>query len=237
MLTPAIAYIRVSTDEQAREGVSLAAQRERVAAYSAAAGLKLVAIFEDAAVSGSTQFRSRLGGARLLVELKRSAVRNVVAVKLDRLFRDTIDALEQTRDWDQRHIALHLIDFGGQALNTGTALGRLFFTVAAGFAEVERNLTRERTAAALQHLKGQRRVYGPVPFGFTRKGEILVPSRDEQRVLRTIAQLRRGGASTRQIAARLNARRVPTKRGRKWWPATVGYMLRHACVVPHRGVS
>lgn len=43
--------------------------------------------------------------------------RNVIALKLDRLFRNAADALTLTRQWDKTGIALHLVDVGGQAIN------------------------------------------------------------------------------------------------------------------------
>lgn len=79
-----------------------------------------------------------------------------MALKLDRLFRDAEDALHQTKAWDKAGIALHLVDMGGQTLNTATAMGRFFLNMMAGFAELERNLIAERTATALAHKKTHR---------------------------------------------------------------------------------
>src|SRR6266576_5058844 len=72
-------------------------------------------------------------------------------MKLDRLFRDAEDALRQTKAWDRTGISLHLVDIGGQSMNTGSAMGRMFLTLMAGFAELERNLIAERTTAVLAH--------------------------------------------------------------------------------------
>ena len=228
MAPTAIAYIRVSTEEQAREGVSLAAQEERIRAYCALAGLDLVQVVRDAGVSGSKPFRTRPGGEVVLRELKKRGIKNVVVVKLDRLFRDAADALEQTREWDERGVALHLLDFGGQTLSTGSAMGRLFLTLTAAFAELERNLIRERTTVALQHKKRQGEVYGPVPFGLDRVGDALKPNRREQQALRKMREWRATGMTMREIASRLTASGVRTKRGGRWDCGTVSYILRHA---------
>lgn len=69
----------------------------------------------------------------------------MVALKLDRRFRDAADALVQTRVWDRAGIALHVVDMGGQSLNTASSMGRMFLTMTAAFAELERNLISERT--------------------------------------------------------------------------------------------
>ena len=104
MTETAIGYIRVSTSDQVDNGVSLEAQRERIGAYALAQGLKLVEIVADEGVSGAKPLAERAAGARLVevvdrptVRRRAPAVRHVIALKLDRLFRDAVDALETTR--------------------------------------------------------------------------------------------------------------------------------------------
>ena len=65
------------------------------------------------------------------------------------------DALRQTKAWDKAGIALHLVDMGGTGMNTASAMGRMFLTLMAGCAELERNLVAERTASVLAHKKQQ----------------------------------------------------------------------------------
>src|ERR1017187_1751358 len=142
----AVAYVRVSTAEQAREGISLEAQEDRVRAYCTMAGLDLVAVLREEGVSAAKVLASRPAGRELLGLLAAGSARHVVALKLDRLFRDAVDALTITRDWDLARVALHLVDMGGQTINTGSPMGRMFLTMMAGFAELERNLISERTS-------------------------------------------------------------------------------------------
>ena len=104
-------------------------------------------------VSGMIPLAQRDGGAAVIEGLMEHSATHVIALKLDRLFRDAADALNQTRQWDKDKIALHLIDVGGQSINTSSAMGRMFITMMAGFAELERNLISERTTTALQHKK------------------------------------------------------------------------------------
>ena len=151
----AIGYIRVSTGDQADNGVSLDAQRARIEAYATAQGLELSEIVEDAGVSGSVPLGDREGGRVLTGALRARKAQHVIALKLDRLFRDAVDALDVTRGWDRAAVGLHLIDVGGQSINTATAMGRMFLTMMAGFAELERNLIAERTTAALAYKKAK----------------------------------------------------------------------------------
>lgn len=221
----AVAYIRVSTVEQVTEGVSLAAQEERIKAYCTMTGLELVAVIRDEGVSASKELSTRPGGMELLKLVSTQGIKNIVALKLDRLFRDAADCLNQTRAWDTAGIALHLIDMGGTAINTGTAMGRFFITMAAGFAELERNMIAERTAAALAHKKANREAYSPTPMGYDREGKSLVVNQEEQEVINQIKTWRGEGHSLREIAKRLNDNGVPTKKGGKWYASTINNIL------------
>src|SRR5262245_22856200 len=105
----AVAYVRVSTQEQASHGVSLDAQRQRIQAYCSMAGLELVELISEEGISGSVPLTDRDGGRRLteLISKRNSTVTHVVALRLDRIFRDACDALDQTKTWDKEGITLH----------------------------------------------------------------------------------------------------------------------------------
>ncbi len=222
----AIGYARVSTEEQATEGISLPAQLDRIRNYCTLNGLALVEVITEEGISAAKPLAERPGGRRLLELLRSDGIGHVVALKLDRLFRDAIDCLTVVRDWDREGIALHLIDQGGQAINTKSAMGRFFLTVMAGVAEMERNLIGERTRIALQHKRRNGEVYGPEPFGYRREGERLVPDPRELKALELMKKLRSQGYSYRRIAYELRRRRIPTKNGGHWEAMTVAKILK-----------
>jgi DNA invertase Pin-like site-specific DNA recombinase len=228
MSSPAIGYIRVSSEEQSKEGVSLDAQESRIRAYAAMRGLTLDAIYREEGVSAKTPLRKRPEGMKATEALKRGkSVKHVIAVKLDRLFRSAADALQQTQEWDKAGVSLHIIDMAGSAVDTRSAIGRMFFTMAAAFAELERNLTSERTTAALAHKRSTGRAYTRItPFGFDREGDVLVENAEEMRTVRHMEELRAQGVSLRRIAAMLNEKQTPTKLGGNWHLATVQSVLR-----------
>lgn len=221
----AICYIRVSTQEQVTFGVSLDAQQERLEAYCKLAGLGVVEFVRDEGISGSVPLAERPGGQQLLTLQKQHKVIHIVALKLDRLFRDAEDALRQTRVWDRAGVALHLVDIGGQSINTATAMGRMMLTMMAAFAELERNLIAERTTQALQHKKQHRQAYGRTPYGFRRNGAALESIEFEQVAVRQIRAWRAEGLTLRAIVERLNTGGIPTKRGGRWAAQTVKYIL------------
>lgn len=212
----AIAYVRVSTTEQAQHGCSLEAQEERVRAYCTMTGLDLVAVVRDEGVSASKALATRPGGQRVLDALKSEGVQHVVALKLDRLFRDAADCLNQTKSWDRAGVALHLVDMGGTTINTASPMGRMFMTLTAAFAELERNLIAERTRTALQFKKAQ-----GVKLGGVRPTATM---QDEATIAR-ILELHAEAKTLREVAAVLEAEGFRTQRGGKWAPATIAKIL------------
>lgn len=228
----AVAYCRVSTVEQAAEGVSLDAQDAALRAYCTFRGLDLVDVVVDAGISAGKPLAAREGGRRVLDLVADGDVDAVVALKLDRLFRDCADCLTVTDLWDRDGVSLHLVDMGGQTIDTSTAMGRFFLTVMAGAAEMERNLVRERTAGALQHLRAQGVQLGGEALGWTRDDDT---DDDGRKVVRKVAaecetvarilDLRAEGLTLQAIADTLTAEGRPTKRGGNWYPATVRNVL------------
>src|SRR5665213_4291510 len=105
----AIGYIRVSTEEQSKEGVSLDAQESRVRAYAEMRGLDLIAIYREEGISAKVSLRLRPEGMKVVNALSKKRAKHVIAVKLDRLFRNAADALDQTAQWDKAKTALHII--------------------------------------------------------------------------------------------------------------------------------
>lgn len=225
-----VGYVRVSTEEQSVEGVSLAAQEARLRAYCAMRGLELAEVVIDAGVSGYKALDVREGGRRVLDMVRSRKVSAVVALKLDRLFRNAADCLEVCGAWDRAGVALHLVDLGGQAVDTSSAMGRFFLTVMAGAAELERNQIAERTSTALQHKKSQNELVGTVPYGFrlAEDGVHVEPFEPEQAVLRMARDLRASGASLRQIAAELADEGKLSRVGRPFVAAAIANMVRAA---------
>jgi len=224
----AVIYIRVSTADQAEHGVSLDAQKERLTAYATANGLTVAGILREEAISGTIPLADRPEGEKLTQMVNSGQVRHVIALKLDRLFRSAVDALSTTAEWDKHGIALHLVDMGGQSLNTGSAMGRMMLTMMAGFAQFERDLTAERTTSALAHKKANGQAYSPTPFGKDRDGERLINNAQEQSIIQKMRELREGGFSLRGIAEHLNSNGIESKNGGQWYASTVRYVINNA---------
>jgi len=231
----AIGYCRVSTDEQAESGLGLADQRERIEAYAKMKNLKLVDVIgEDNGISAGKPLGTRQGGAKLLKAIKAKKADHVVILKLDRAFRNAADCLSTVELWDRKGITLHIVDLGGNSIDTTSAAGRFMLTVLAGAAEMERNLTRERTKAALRVkiARGERCTRRDrVPFGWNvdpRDDTRLVKNASEQRAIKRMQTWRGQGMSYQAIADRLIERNVSTKAGGRWFPMSIKQILDRA---------
>lgn len=232
MPTRVAGYARVSSAEQANSGVSLDAQQAAITAYCTMRGLELVEMVLDPGVSAGKPLASRDGGKRVLSRISKAEVTGVVAFKLDRVFRDCADCLAVVRDWDQRGVSLHLIDMGGQTVDSGSAMGRFFLTVMAGAAELERNLVGERTKAALGHLRSKGVRLGRDALGWKRSTTrdasdrlTIVEDLAEADTVARIIALRGEGHALRAIANSLASEGHRTKRGGKWYASTVRAVL------------
>jgi len=221
----ALGYVRVSTQDQADSGLSIAAQERRIRQYCEFKNMDLIELIKDEGVSAYTPLQDRTGGAKLLDLAKTKAPIAVVAIKLDRLFRDAHDCLGVTKDWNAQNVNLNLLDLG---IDTSTPMGRAFLTNAATYAELERNLISERTKEALHQIKIQGGTLGANSYGWERTEEldahgrrILRANPAELEVIGTCKALREQGFTLQQIADKFNREGIPTKKGGSWFPSTV----------------
>lgn len=223
MKTRAIGYVRVSTEEQAAEGVSLEAQRAKLAAYAMLQDLELVDVLADEGLSGK-RADNRPGLQEALRRLRAGEAGALIVVKLDRLSRSTRDVLDLVDRCGREAWGLHSIV---EKLDTSSAAGRFVVTIMAGLAQMEREVIGERTAAAMAHMKTQGLRVGAVPFGFDlgKDGRTLVPNVDEQATIREIEALRAAGLSLRAVAGALNDAGSRTKTGARWTHVQVGRAL------------
>lgn len=220
-----IGYARVSTEGQAVDGVSLDAQRAQIAAWAGAHGGELAGMFVDAGVSGKrADNRAELQKALTLACRTRGVL---VVYSLSRLARSTRDAIAIAERLGKARANLVSLT---EAIDTTTATGKMVFTLFAAFAQFERDLTSERTSAALQFKRARGERAGNVPFGYkaSADGVALEPEPAERAVVERIADLRRSGLTLRAIAASLNRAGIPTRRGSEWRHQYVAAILRSA---------
>lgn len=207
----AIGYIRVSTEEQSREGVSLEMQAAKIRQYAELNDLELSIILEDAGISAKN-ISGRPGFQKALEMLYSRKADALICWKLDRPFRSTQDALTVAERLNKQGRALISIS---EKLDTTSAIGEFFFTLMASLAQMERRLVGERTLAALaqKRAKGEK-TGGSCPYGFdVDEDGKLVPKEREQRILSRINVLRTDGYSIRRIVRALEVEGFRTRKG------------------------
>lgn len=196
---PALGYVRVSTEEQSREGVSLPAQEEQIRRYCDLYGLELGEILRDEGQSGKDMDRPAM--QELLGRVGRGEVGAVVVYKLDRAARSTIDSLTFAETLKGAGAAFHSVT---ERIDTTSAHGGFFFTLLAALAEMERRLIVERTASALAYKKERGEWVGRPPVGYRMDGGKLAADSDAQAAIAKAKRMRRQGKSYRAIAERLS---------------------------------
>jgi site-specific DNA recombinase len=208
-----LGYVRVSTDKQAGQGISLDAQAERIRALATVHGLALADVLVDAGESAASLDRPAL--AKLLAMVDDRQVSTVIVAKLDRLTRSVRDLADMLERFERRDVALMSVS---ESLDTRSAAGRLVLNVMMSVAQWEREAIGERTREALRHKRAQGQRVGNVPYGYclADDGRRLERLDDEQNVLATIRALHGDGRSLRSIASELNEKGARTRSGALW---------------------
>lgn len=207
--TRTIAYIRVSTEDQVREGVSLEAQEARLCAFCEATGRANVEIIRDDGKSAKDLHRP--GMTALLNEVQAGLVDAIIVLKLDRLTRSVRDLLDTFTAADTALVSVT------ESLDTATAGGRLMLHLLASVSQWERETIAERTVFALAHMRAERKVYGSTPFGFQRVDDSLVQVDAEQQVLLEMKEKYERGLTYREIGKWLDSIGTRTARGKTRW--------------------
>lgn len=219
-MKPWIIYTRVSTDDQAREGCSLDAQRDACEAMAKALSLPVLKVLTDAGVSAKNLDRPAIQEGMNAVD--RGEIAGVIVYKLDRLTRSRRD-LEDVLERFQR-TGCGLISVS-EKLDTSSPMGRFFVAMLGAIAQWERETIVERVTMGIRYRKSQGGfVGGQVPIGLIARGEpgkrvLEVDERWAPVVREVWPQLIRG-RSLRQVAEWLNEKAVPNGRtGTGWTPA------------------
>lgn len=209
----AIGYVRVSTDKQADHGISLEAQQEKVRAMATVHGAELVDVVVDAGASAKSL--DRPGMERVLAMVRAGTVDMVIVAKLDRLTRSVKDLAVLLELFQRRNVSLVSV---AEALDTGSAAGRLLLNIMVSVSQWEREAIGERTRDAMRHKKANRQFIGNAPYGYRLAADQkhVEPDAAEQAILRKILKARRCGKSLRVIADNLNQRGLRTRSGSPW---------------------
>src|SRR5437016_1567809 len=157
----ALAYCRVSTEKQADHGVSLEAQEAKIRAMAVVQGAEIIDLIVDGGESAKDL--NRPGMERLLALVDQGKVQTVIIAKLDRLTRSVKDLAVLLELFQKRGVSLVSV---AEALDTGSAAGRLLLNIMVSVSQWEREAIGERTRDAMRHKKANLQYVGNAPYGF-----------------------------------------------------------------------
>ena len=213
----AVGYIRVSTDMQAADGLSLDAQTAAIEQYSSLHGLKLQSICKDV-ISGA---RSERPGLQDALESLRRGADVLVVLKFDRLSRSIKHFCELYETYfqsgEKELVAIR------ESIRLDSSLGRALVSILLVFAQMEREATAERTREAVSHIRQLGYHYGKAPYGFKAvpapdrpRFKVLIEDPEEQKILGSIKGWLDAGLKVPDIAARLDSAGIKPPQTDRW---------------------
>lgn len=215
----AIGYVRVSTQKQANEGLSIEAQTAKIQAWASLKDYELVHIYIDEGISGKNIInRPKLNEA--LSQLQEGMA--FVFYSLSRVSRNVIDTI--TIGERIGNLGADMVSLSEHIDTTGSA-GRLVFNLLAVLNQFERDQVSERTKMVMSYLKENDKVYSHVPYGYNRKGKDLVINQAEADNIQIMLDLKKKGFGYRKIATHLNKIQIKSKKGGIWYAKTVEQVL------------
>ena len=227
----AIGYVRVSTVRQVEEGNSIQSQIDDLRNYANSRGLILLTknIVIDDGTSGGIPLWDRPNAQRLLKLVESGKYKHLIVTKLDRMFRLTSDAIMSIEEMREAGVFLHIINMGGQSLDSSSAIGQFFLTIIASVAQLERGLIAERTKEAMNYLMSRGRKFTRSIYGWNvNKNGRLKPNWNEQsRIDFMYWQIKSNGATATMVARMANKKGWKGKLGGKWHAQTVLNVIRN----------
>lgn len=177
-------YTRVSSDEQAKHGLSLAAQLETLQAYAKQNKLHIVDVYTDEGISARKPYKKRPEFMRMLSDVEAGKIDLILIIKLDRFFRNVGDYYEVARILDAHNVAWIATE---EEYDTTTANGRLYLNIRLSMSQDEADRDSERIHFVFEGKKQRGEVLtGTYPLGYAIENKHLVIVPDEAEKVKAI---------------------------------------------------
>jgi len=223
-----VAYLRVSTERQAEEGLGLDVQQRAIGRWARDNGHRVVLVARDEGVSGSSDVDARLGLLDALAAVRQGTAEGLVVYRLDRLARKlTVQEATLAKVWEMR-ATVFSVDLGEVHRDDPDDPMRTALRQMVGvFAQLERGViaARLRSGRLLKAERGGYAGFGAPPYGTRCVDGELVVDPCEQRAVERAHALHCSGASLRTIAETLTAEGHRPKRTDRWHPETLRRLL------------
>ena len=197
-------YMRVSTEDQAREGFSLSEQKERLEAYCKFKGFVIKDYYTDAGISAKTgNYRPEF--ERLKEDIKSKKINTIIALKQDRITRSIFDWEELMRFLEENDAYLDCVN---DDINTTNANGKMVSRILMSVSQQEIERTSERTKVGLAGAIKQGHIPHQAPLGYKHENKKLVIDHLTKDVVIRIFELYHKGMSYQKISTLFNKEQV-----------------------------
>ncbi len=197
-------YMRVSTEDQAREGFSLPEQKERLEAYCKFNDYNIVEYYKDAGISAKTgNYRPEF--ERLKENIKSKKINTIIALKQDRITRSIFDWEELMRFLEENDAYLDCVN---DDINTTNANGKMVSRILMSVSQQEIERTSERTKVGLAGAIKQGHIPHQAPLGYKHENKKLVIDHLTKDVVIRIFELYHKGMSYQKISTLFNKEQV-----------------------------
>jgi len=191
-------YARVSTEEQAREGLSIDAQIDKCKAFCQARDWQVFKVYRDAGYSAGSLNRPAL--ELLLRDAQEKKFDIILVYKIDRFSRKLRDLIMVLEELKEKNINFTSVT---EQIDTTSAMGEAFFQIIGVFAQLERGMVKERVELAFDKKITMGEALSRPPFGYTYQNKKLVPDENAEKV-KEIFEMWASGISYRAICQKFN---------------------------------
>lgn len=217
-------YIRVSTEEQAREGYSIEAQKNKLTAYCQIHDIDIFGYYIDDGISGKSLERPRV--QELMADIKNKKIDTIVVFKLDRLTRSVKDLLMLMDLFDKHKTKFISLS---EQIDTSSATGRMFVQLLGVFAEWERSVIGERVVVGMEQRAKTGKYTASRVLGYDYDPETQTYSinEEEAKIVRLVFERHNQGKGYYVIAKELNGLGYRSKDGNMFANNTLSRMVTH----------
>ncbi|MCD6170924.1 MAG: recombinase family protein [Thermoplasmata archaeon] len=212
-------YARVSTEDQAKEGFSLAAQIEKLRSYCKARGWKIAGEYIDDGYSGRNV--NRPAYKKMMEDMDKWDI--LLVMKMDRIHRNSKNfmlMMEELRKKNKEFVSMT------ESLDTSTAMGRFVMDIIQRIAQLESEQIGERVYVGMRQKakQGKGLLGSPSPYGYKYdNGNFVLDG--NAKIVKKIYDMYLDGYSLKKISDWLNENKIKTKKGGKWNKKTVARIL------------
>ncbi len=197
-------YMRVSTEDQAREGFSLPEQKERLETFCKFKGYEIIDYYQDAGISAKTG-NLRPEFERLKEDIQSKKINTIISLKLDRITRSIYDWENLITFLDENNAYL---DCANDEVNTTTANGKMISRLLMSVSQNEIERTSERTKVGLAGAIKQGHIPSKAPLGYKHENKKLVIDYSTKDIVVRIFELYYNGYSYQKISNLFNEEKV-----------------------------